>query len=224
MFVQNKDSNLYPFHLSRSIFRFDYLLFLPFFFLLFTISCNYNENLSGLHYFLDMHKQISVKSQEEDYTTLKNVKDGDWQKGMDALSSWGGSGSSLRVPPEGTVPRNYEPYTLGATDFDSAKSLLKNNYPKTLLNYKRGRKEYNTFCSPCHGFTGLGDGAITPRLSAVPSVVSTKIKGWSDGEVYHIITMGRGRMYSFASQILPEDRWAIINYLRLLQNRKEIKE
>ena len=85
----------------------------------------------------------------------------------------------------------------------------------------RGQKQYNVYCSPCHGFTGLGDGRVTPRFPEVPSLMSSKIKGWKDGEIFHMITMGRGRMYPFANQIMPEDRWAIINYVRLLQNKNK---
>ena len=69
-----------------------------------------------MHYFLDMHKQISVKSQKEDYTTLNNIKNGDWQKGTENLPSWGGPNSSVRVPPQGTIPRNYNQYGYGPTD------------------------------------------------------------------------------------------------------------
>ena len=179
--------------------------------------CNYDDNVSGLHYLLDMHDSIAVEAQEEDFTNRQEKEEGVWQRGMNDSPAFGGPGSSLRVPPEGSVPRNYEPYPYGAADFAAAGRELKNLLPKTKKVYERGQKQYNTFCAVCHGYTGLGDGPVTPRLAEVPSLMSPQIRSWKDGEFYHIITMGRGRMLPYSAQILPEDRWAIIHYIRLLQ-------
>ena len=179
--------------------------------------CNYDDNVSGLHYFLDMHDSIAVEAQEEDFTSLSEKKEGNWQHGMDESPAFGGPGSSMRVPPQGTVPRNYEPYPYSAADFAAAGRELKNSLSITKKVYERGQKQYNTFCAVCHGYTGLGDGPVSPRLSEVPSLMSSQVRSWKDGEFYHIITMGRGRMLSYGAQVLPEDRWAIIHYIRLLQ-------
>lgn len=193
------------------------MLFVP----VLLMQCNYKGNVSGIHWFLDMHDNLAVESQEEDYTTLSAVKDG-WAKSMDNSESWGGPGSAVRVPPEGSVPRNFEPYPYEATDFAGAAVGLTNPLPRTRAILARGQKEYNTYCAVCHGNTGLGDGPVTPRLSAVPSLMTDKIKGWKDGEIFHIVTMGRARMLPFSAQIPAEDRWAIIHYVRLLQaNHKQ---
>jgi len=37
------------------------------------------------------------------------------------------------------------------------------------------------------------------------------------GHFYDVITNGYGTMYSYASRIVPEDRWAIVAYIRALQ-------
>jgi mono/diheme cytochrome c family protein len=37
------------------------------------------------------------------------------------------------------------------------------------------------------------------------------------GYFFDVITNGVGRMYSYASRIPPEDRWAIAAYVRALQ-------
>ncbi len=194
------------------------------------VACNYAGNVSGLHYFLDMHDSPAVEDQEEDFTTLHQTKGSDWQKAMQQQPAWGGPGAAVRVPPQGSVPRNYQPYPYGPADFGLAGQELKNPLiPFTVATYKRGQKQYNTYCAVCHGYTGYGDGPVTPMLAEVPSLMNQKIRSsWKDGEIYHIITMGRGRMLPYAAQILPKDRWAIISYIRLLQSRlpktkKEIK-
>lgn len=37
------------------------------------------------------------------------------------------------------------------------------------------------------------------------------------GHFYDVITNGYGAMYSYASRIEPQDRWAIVSYIRALQ-------
>jgi mono/diheme cytochrome c family protein len=38
--------------------------------------------------------------------------------------------------------------------------------------------------------------------------------------IYHIITNGQNIMPSYASQVTREERWAITNYIRVLQRAK----
>jgi mono/diheme cytochrome c family protein len=40
---------------------------------------------------------------------------------------------------------------------------------------------------------------------------------WGDGHIFHVITKGQGVMPSYAQQVQPEDRWAVIHYIRALQ-------
>lgn len=82
----------------------------------------------------------------------------------------------------------------------------------------RGQQRYNIFCSPCHGRTGKGDGIIIQRgMKQPPSFHDTRLVESPAGYFYSVITNGFGVMYSYASRIKPEDRWAIIAYIRALQ-------
>ena len=65
--------------------------------------------------------------------------------------------------------------------------------------------------------TGQGDGYIVPKFPRPPTLQSDKVRNWPDGNIYHVITMGQNLMPSYASQILPADRWAVIHYVRALQ-------
>ena len=38
-----------------------------------------------------------------------------------------------------------------------------------------------------------------------------------NGRIYHTMTLGQGLMNSYAYQLLPEQRWAVIHYVRALQ-------
>ena len=82
----------------------------------------------------------------------------------------------------------------------------------------RGRERYDIFCSPCHGFSGHGDGIVVQRgFPHPPSYHSERLRQASTQHFYDVITHGYGDMYSFAGRVAPDDRWAIAAYIRALQ-------
>jgi mono/diheme cytochrome c family protein len=127
-------------------------------------------------------------------------------------------GIVMQPPVAGTLPRGVEFYPY-PKDPDRAGKELVNPLPRTMPNLQRGEQVYNTFCVTCHGYKALGDGLATGlgRLAAPPSLHSAKVTEWSDGHIYHNITMGQNKMPSYASQIKPADRWAAVLYVRVLQ-------
>jgi mono/diheme cytochrome c family protein len=129
------------------------------------------------------------------------------------------------VPPEGTVPRGYTPYTI--PDPDTAAIKVHNPFEnkKTDVEFlTRGQRFYFTNCQVCHGPVGKGNGPVAEYLQlAPPSLVSQRARDFKDGYLYHMITMGRGLMGGYGSQIIkPEDRWALVNYLRQMQSKEPV--
>lgn len=114
-------------------------------------------------------------------------------------------------------------------------------YPEQVevdLNFiRRGQQRYNIFCYPCHGKGGYGNGPINERATRlaesgstiwVPAsnlnMVDTNTgeltygeANYPAGKLYNTITNGIRNMAGYGSQITPEDRWAIIAYIRALQ-------
>lgn len=123
---------------------------------------------------------------------------------------------SMLTPPPGTIPRNYQPYSY-KEDPERAGLELKNPLPRTEEVLLTGQRVFNTYCIVCHGPQGLGNGSVVPPFPKPPSLHSEKVRNWPDGRVYHVITMGQNLMPSYASQIEPEARWAVIHYIRALQ-------
>ena len=73
---------------------------------------------------------------------------------------------------------------------------------------------YQSRCAACHGPTGEGSGNI-------PSLVSGKAQGASDGELFWYITKGDVNNGMPAWESLPEkDRWQVINFLRVIGGSK----
>ncbi len=123
----------------------------------------------------------------------------------------------MRSPVPGTMPRGFTPYPYGKDEGDRAGQELKNPLPRITANFQRGEKLFNTYCIPCHGSMGKGDGSIVPKFPRPPSLHSDKVRNWSDGRIYHVISMGQNLMPSYATKIDPQDRWAVVLYVRALQ-------
>ena len=126
---------------------------------------------------------------------------------------------AMRLPVEGTIPRGFEPYAYDK-DPEAAGREMKNPIRRTKLALLHGQKLFNTYCIVCHGPAGEGDGYIVPKFPRPPSLQSDKVMNWSDGRIYHVISMGQNLMPSYASQIAASDRWDIIHYVRAIQRSK----
>jgi mono/diheme cytochrome c family protein len=86
----------------------------------------------------------------------------------------------------------------------------------------RGQDRFDIYCTPCHGALGNGNGMIAQRgfaLRRQPGNYQTeRLRNMPDGHFFDVITHGYGVMYSYADRVqLPEDRWAIVAYIRALQ-------
>lgn len=124
----------------------------------------------------------------------------------------------MRKPVEGTVARNYIPYEykgLAAPVVPLSNPLTPTNEVMNL-----GKKRFLTFCSPCHGNLGDGDSRLRGQFPNPPSLHSEKVRGWLDGNIYHVIVNGQNVMPSYASQLSRDERWAVIHYIRALQKAK----
>ncbi len=166
------------------------------------ISCGPSGNKPNVELIQDMMESPSVKAQEYE----EFFKD---------------DHAGSRVPPENTVPVGFKRYTPG---FDPAMAKADKNpfagsdEPQVLMT---GQKFYETNCMVCHGMKGDGLGPVADKMpNKPPAVISDKIKGWSDGQIYQVITMGQGTMGAYASHIPQKYRWQVVNYIRHLQEQK----
>ncbi|RCS54792.1 DUF3341 domain-containing protein [Bremerella cremea] len=97
--------------------------------------------------------------------------------------------------------------------------------PSTL---ERGRARYNIYCSVCHGLAGDGDGLVSQRAiereqaTWVPptNLHTDYLLTQPDGKIFNTITHGIRKMKGYGDQIPPEDRWAIVTYVRALQKTR----
>jgi mono/diheme cytochrome c family protein len=91
-------------------------------------------------------------------------------------------------------------------------------YALTLQLLERGRERFGIYCEPCHSPVGDGDGMIARRgFPHPPSYHIARLRQAPDRHFYDVMTNGYGIMYSYADRVTPEDRWAIVAYIRALQ-------
>ena len=91
-------------------------------------------------------------------------------------------------------------------------------FPVTRQVLERGQQRYNIFCSPCHDEVGTGRGMIVQRgFQQPPSYHIDRLRQAPVGHFFDVITNGWGAMYSYAARVPPQDRWAIVAYIRALQ-------
>ena len=82
----------------------------------------------------------------------------------------------------------------------------------------RGQEKFDTFCAPCHGRTGLGNGMIVQRgFRPPPSFHEERVRTQPVGHYFDVMTNGFGAMLDYRSQVDVPDRWAIAAYIRALQ-------
>lgn len=122
----------------------------------------------------------------------------------------------MRYLPPGSVPVGFRFSPIPA-DQAEASSALKNPVPINDQSLRYGKMMYETNCIVCHGEDGAGMGYIVPKYPQPPNLNSARARDWTDGQIYHVITNGQGTMGSYKSQLKPEERWAVVNYVRALQ-------
>jgi mono/diheme cytochrome c family protein len=123
-------------------------------------------------------------------------------------------GRSARPAIENTVVR-------GAVEQDALLIAKDSNafpLPLTRELLSRGQDRYGIFCSPCHGLQGDGMGMVTLRgMKHPPTFHEERLRNEPTGYFFDVITNGFGAMNGYSMQLTPQDRWAIVAYVRALQ-------
>ena len=183
--------------------------------LLLTTSCKRGHNETNIEFAPNMYEAIGL----EPYRQTK----------PNAINPMG---LNMRMPSKGTISRpNYR--TTFGEGTETKTDLMVYNIPKdsilvaerVLINpiadseksLEEGKVLYGRYCVHCHGEGGKGDGLVGKEYKGVPSYSADAYKNMNDGHIYHVITHGKGRMWPHGSQITPEERWKIVQYVHKLQ-------
>ncbi len=123
------------------------------------------------------------------------------------------------MPVEGTVPITGREMVPLATPANRALlDQIRNPVQRTGASLERGEDRYAIYCEVCHGANGSGNGPVAPALAnTVRNLLEpTQVRN-TDGWLYGVIKGGFGLMPEYGSKLSIEDRWNIVNYVRVLQ-------
>lgn len=139
-------------------------------------------------------------------------------------------GRAMRPPVEGTVAREMVIDTALAEGVDDAGEYLM-TIPQGVVDQAgsmealvaRGQGRFDIYCSPCHAYTGDGNGMVTQRAASLGTTFQAanlhddRLRHAPDGQIFATISNGIRTMPAYRAQVPVQDRWAIVAYVRALQ-------
>ena len=149
----------------------------------------------------------------------------DYQERYDpqAASGFFYDGMAMRQPVAGTVARgqlDIDHSLLFGRD-DDGYFLESSPIAVTGDILARGRNRYTIYCQPCHDERGTGQGILFERAGTpTASLHDERVAGYNDGRLYDVITNGSGLMAGYRYPLKTEDRWAVVAYVRELQQER----
>jgi len=203
-------------------------------------SCGAGGENQGTEYAPNMYHSVAY----EPYSQITDEDAGRWVTSIDYpdghaefynSNKFNPYRMNMRESAPHTVARNkhgWLPYRLGKDSLAFAAANVKSPLDSTAAIIADGKVLYETYCDHCHGPKGKGDGKVAAGgvkvdvngeqkersiYAGVANLTSDALKGVSEGHIFHVITMGKGLMWSHGSQISPEDRWKIAKYVKTLQ-------
>ena len=88
-----------------------------------------------------------------------------------------------------------------------------------------GQKYYGIYCAVCHGAAADGNGILKARsaiegaenMPTIANLQTALYRAYPNGQLYDVITNGKNTMQPYGAYLSPEERWAVVAYLRALQ-------
>lgn len=131
------------------------------------------------------------------------------------------SGSTSQSPIGATIARgdlrDDSAFFSGRSAFGS---FVSNPLPVDSALVARGGERFNIYCRPCHGDVGDGRGPLYRRSKIeARNLHDDRVKQMPDGQIFDVVTNGVGLMQGYRFPIPVTDRWAIVAYVRELQEQ-----
>lgn len=121
---------------------------------------------------------------------------------------------TLAAPPAGALSLTGE----APLSRDEAGERLRNPLPVSPEILARGKMLYDIYCLVCHGASGQGDGLVGAKFGfPVPPLNDPAVVERPDGYLYGTIREGGFIMPKYAEVMSPDERWAVVHYMRRLQ-------
>lgn len=133
---------------------------------------------------------------------------------------WVGAGVALpqdpAKPAEGAAQDTKVAATPAADKIPEEAVKRTNPVKATAFGLAHAKKVFGYNCAMCHGKTGDGHGDLADdmKLTLKDWRDLAALKEMTDGELFYIISKGRGKMPSGDQQMKPEEIWTMVHYVR----------
>ncbi len=129
------------------------------------------------------------------------------------------TGSTVRGKPDNTVPVGSSKYWVAKEEDTQNWSNPNSSDPHSVT---RGKRLYETNCSPCHGTFSGGvrtPGAVAAKsMIPAPDITDKFYREKSDGFFYGTIRFGGAAMMpALGWKLSPSEHWDIVSYVREIQ-------
>jgi mono/diheme cytochrome c family protein len=99
---------------------------------------------------------------------------------------------------------------------------LKNPVAADATSLKDAKALYTTYCTPCHGDKGKGDGVAAAGLNVKPADHSSAlVQSNTDGALFWEMSEGHNPMPSYKQSFSEKQRWQLVNYIRTLAKKSK---
>lgn len=117
------------------------------------------------------------------------------------------------LPPDGAVP-----ITGRIDDGDRANAnQLTASVPADTTSLRKGKLAFDTYCTPCHGPQGTGNGSVANFLPIPPANIPVVMVDRTDGSLYYTIRHGNVIMPGYAYALSRDRAWDVVHYVRTLK-------
>ena len=106
-------------------------------------------------------------------------------------------------------------------------TYLRPAVPYAAASIVQGHGLYRAHCQSCHGVSGYGDGPAGAGLPRPPADLTAKhASDHTAGDLFWWVTHGiaGSAMPGFADRLTPEERWDVINFVRVLGAAEQARD
>ena len=128
----------------------------------------------------------------------------------------------MQRPAPGSVARGY--LGIGHITQEQASNLV-NPLPRSRAALALGKQKFTERCAVCHGPLADGKGSLTAAYGGKPAnLQAEQFRNYTDGQIFWVITQGKNAMPSHAADLSPDERWAVVHYVRALERAQNARD
>lgn len=114
-----------------------------------------------------------------------------------------------------------QPIVPAAAAAPADAAQMVNPVKPTAESQAKAKKMYGYDCAMCHGETGDGKGDLVADMKLVLKDYTdpAALKDLSDGDIFAVISKGKGQMTGEGDRAKPADIWNLVIYVRSLAKK-----